>query len=73
MVRTVAGSPPQPPSGLDPCPSTGQVGDKLHLSAVVHFDAAPVGQPVDMQHPKSRMEMALSSAGSGDNGIRMGK
>uniref|UniRef100_A0A8C6IY03 Uncharacterized protein n=1 Tax=Melopsittacus undulatus TaxID=13146 RepID=A0A8C6IY03_MELUD len=70
---TVAGSPPQLPSGLDPCPIMGRVGDKLHLSAVVQFDAAPVGQPVDMQHPKSRMEMALGSAGSGDNGIRTGK
>lgn len=41
--------------------------------AVVQFDAAPVGQPMDMQHPKSRMEMALGSAGGGDNGIRTGK
>uniref|UniRef100_A0A8B9LZN7 Pleckstrin homology like domain family A member 3 n=1 Tax=Accipiter nisus TaxID=211598 RepID=A0A8B9LZN7_9AVES len=41
--------------------------------AVVQFDAAPVGQPVDAQHPKSRMEMALGSAGGGENGIPAGK
>ncbi|KAM9255470.1 LOW QUALITY PROTEIN: pleckstrin homology-like domain family A member 3 [Cariama cristata] len=41
--------------------------------AVVQFDTAPVGQPMDMQHPKSRMEMAVGSAGGGENGIPAGK
>ncbi|XP_010203279.2 pleckstrin homology-like domain family A member 3 isoform X2 [Colius striatus] len=41
--------------------------------AVVQFDAAPVGQPLDAQHLKSRMEMALGSVVSGENGIPVGK
>ncbi|KAJ7414778.1 troponin I1, slow skeletal type [Willisornis vidua] len=41
--------------------------------AVVQFDTAPVRQPVDPQHPRSRIEMALGSAGGGDNGIPAGK
>jgi len=75
VVRTMAGSAPQLPSGLDPapCPGAGRVGDKRLLSAVVQFDAAMVGQPTDKQHPKSRMEVALGSAGGGDNGIPAGK
>ena len=74
-MRTVAGSAPQLPSGLDPAPrpSAGRVGNKCLLSAAVQFDAAPVGQPADAQHPKSRMEMALGSAGGGENGIPAGK
>lgn len=74
-MRTVAGSVPQLPSELDPapCPSTGRVGNKHLLPAVVQFDTAPVGQPANAQHLKSRMEMALSSASSGENGIPAGK
>lgn len=74
-MRTVAGSVPHPPSGLHPAPrpSAGRVGNKQLLSAVVQFDAAPVGQPANAQHPKSRMEMALSSASGGENGIPAGK
>lgn len=74
-VRTAAGSVPQLPSGLDPAPrpSTGRAGNRRLLSAVVQFDAAPVGPPVDTQHPKSRMEVALGSAGGGENGILAGK
>ncbi|XP_005059557.1 PREDICTED: pleckstrin homology-like domain family A member 3 [Ficedula albicollis] len=41
--------------------------------AVVQLDAAPVGQPRESQLPRSRMEMALGSAGAGDNGIPAGK
>ncbi|XP_057230411.1 pleckstrin homology-like domain family A member 3 [Malurus melanocephalus] len=42
--------------------------------AVVHLDAAsPVGHPRESQLPRSRMEMALGSAGAGENGIPAGK
>ncbi|XP_041278688.1 pleckstrin homology-like domain family A member 3 isoform X2 [Pyrgilauda ruficollis] len=41
--------------------------------AVVQLDTAPVGQPRESQLPRSRMEMALSSAGAGENGIPAGK
>ncbi|XP_064029793.1 pleckstrin homology-like domain family A member 3 [Pogoniulus pusillus] len=41
--------------------------------AVVHLEAAPVGQSVAMKHPKSRMELALGSVRGGENGIPAGK
>lgn len=71
----MAGSSPQLPSGLNPAPhpSTDRVGNKRLLSAAVQFDAALVGQPTDVQHPKSRMEMTLGSTGSAENGIPAGK
>ncbi|KAM3658915.1 pleckstrin homology-like domain family A member 3 [Ammospiza nelsoni] len=41
--------------------------------AVVQLDTAPVRQPRESQLPRSRMEMALGSAGAGENGIPAGK
>ncbi|XP_005426881.2 pleckstrin homology-like domain family A member 3 [Geospiza fortis] len=41
--------------------------------AVAQLDTAPVGQPRESQLPRSRMEMALGSAGAGENGIPAGK
>ncbi|XP_009665622.1 pleckstrin homology-like domain family A member 3 [Struthio camelus] len=41
--------------------------------AVVQYDAASAGQPVDMKHPKGRTEKALGSVGSRENGIPAGK
>ncbi|XP_017591037.1 PREDICTED: pleckstrin homology-like domain family A member 3 [Corvus brachyrhynchos] len=51
----------------------GRAGDRSLLSAVVQLSAAPVGQPRESQLPRSRMEMALGSAGAGENGIPAGK
>ncbi|XP_010211775.1 PREDICTED: pleckstrin homology-like domain family A member 3 [Tinamus guttatus] len=41
--------------------------------AVLQCDMAPAGQPTDTQHPKGRMETALSSASSRENRIPVGK
>lgn len=71
-VGMVAGPTPQSPQDA-PCPSAGRAGDRSLLSAVVQLGAAPVGQPRESQLPRSRMEMALGSAGAGENGIPAGK
>lgn len=71
-VGTAADPTPQLPWGPDPAPNTGCAGDERLLSAVVQYDAAPPGQPAAPQHPRSRMETVLGSAGSGENGIPAG-
>lgn len=68
----VAGPDSQTPQDV-PCPSAGRAGDRSLLSAVVQLDTATVGQPRASQLPRSRMEMALGSAGAGENGIPAGK